>query len=91
MSKKKSTYSLEKLLQTLKQNQLIKINSKNIPLFFGTIFEFNKLSDFEYKGLSIINIHMLTIDFDKDKPYFNITLDLYINFNKFSNISPQSD
>ncbi|MDC7244114.1 MAG: hypothetical protein PQJ44_09515 [Sphaerochaetaceae bacterium] len=80
---KKSPYTLKQLLATFNHHQLFKINSRNIPLFFGTVFEFEKIQDFEYKGLPLINVKLLSIKSENDINYINITLDLYIDFNKY--------
>lgn len=88
---KKDPYTLKQLLPTFAKKQLIKINSKNIPLFYGTVFEFDKIQDFEYKGLPLLNINFLSIKSDKDNNYINIVLDFYIDFKKYNQVSPQSN
>ncbi len=81
---KKNQFTLISLIKCLDQNQLIEIRSKNIPLFFGTIFEFKKLKDFEYKGLSSILIHKLSIDKKDNNDFVKIILNFYNDFNIFS-------
>lgn len=86
---KKNRYTLNQFLTSLKKDQLIKINSKNVPLFFGTIYEFIKLKDYEYKGIINTQVLLVKINSKNDNHFINITLNFIVDFDKYKiEISP---
>ena len=88
---KNISYNLKQLIKTIDKDQIIKISSKNIPLFLGTIYEFEKLEHFEYKGLSSINVLILKVITLNSDLCLHIILDFHVDFNKFSKFSPEKE